>query len=161
MLCDERHRTDIIEIHAVPVHIIDERAEDMLAHYADDSTVGDITDAASVIALSVHPKTGEIHLDSEQPRTMKDTTDRSVAGVRHTVTVSASLKMSQTFDTEMMDALWKLQAAYYSLIITYADGERELVTADEDTYSCAIDTEDGNTSVTFSIQNITGPKRLI
>lgn len=83
----------------------------------------------------------------------KDSESDSVAGRKHSVTVSCE---ADDRDSATWDYLFSLERTPCHLILTFRNGARAFVQASEDTYLCEVNRENAKTSLDFKIENLMG-----
>lgn len=97
----------------------------------------------------------------------KDSTQDSIAGRLHSVTVDCEVD-------ERNGELWapitsmnnvpcslRLERTAHHLLLSFRDGSRGFVAANEDTYLCSIERDGAKVSIAFKIQNLMGIQLLI
>ena len=84
---------------------------------------------------------------------VKDDESDSVAGRKHTVTVSCE---ADDRDKTTWGYLTALERTPCHLLLTFRGGARAFVTATQDTYACEVNREDAKTSVSFKIDDLMG-----
>ena len=83
----------------------------------------------------------------------KDSESDSVAGRKHSVTVSCE---ADDRDSKTWDYLFSLERTPCHLILTFRNGARAFVQASEDTYTCEVSRENAKTNLDFKIENLMG-----
>lgn len=87
----------------------------------------------------------------------KDNEGDSVAGRKHTVTVSCE---ADDRESVVLDYLLSLERTPSHLLLTFRNGTRGFVFADEDSYTCEVGRDGAKTSVKFDIENYMGIQRI-
>ena len=83
----------------------------------------------------------------------KDSEDDSVAGRKHSVSVSCE---ADDRESAVWNYLFSLERTPCHLLLTFRGDTRGFVAATEDTYMCEVDRSGGKTSVSFKIENLMG-----
>lgn len=107
------------------------------------------------ITIGVRPATEEgilVPMRSNDGKVKDDTSDNT-AGRLHTVNVMCNV---DDRDAEAPDVLLALQRTPFHLLLMFRNGQSGLVAATRDSYLCQVSREDGNTSISFRIQNLNG-----
>lgn len=89
---------------------------------------------------------------------VKDDESDSVAGRKHTVTVSCE---ADDRDKKTWGYLLALERTPCHLLLTFRGGARAFVAATQDTYACEVNREDAKTSVSFKVDNLMGLQLII
>lgn len=83
----------------------------------------------------------------------KDSESDSVAGRKHSVTVSCE---ADDRDGAVWNSLLQLERTPSHLLLTFRNGTRGFVAADKDSYSCEVTRDGSETNVEFKIENLMG-----
>lgn len=89
---------------------------------------------------------------------VKDDENDSVAGRKHTVTVSCE---ADDRDKTTWGYLTTLERTPCHLLLTFRGGARAFVAATQDTYACEVNREDAKTSVSFKVDDLMGLQLII
>lgn len=154
MSCTEFNLEDLLAIVAVPVADYSPTAYDWQLKPT-------ITSAAfspsliNAIAIGLQPATtgGKLIPITRKSGKAKDSESDSVAGRKHSVTVSCE---ADDRDSNTWDYLLTLERTPCHLILTFRNGTRAFVQASEDTYMCEVNRENAKTSLDFKIENLMG-----
>lgn len=154
MSCKEFNLDDLLAITAIPV------TDYSLGTY-DWQLKPTILNTAfsppltNAIAIGIMPATtgGKLIPIMRKSGKAKDSEDDSVAGRKHSVSVSCE---ADDRESAVWNYLFSLERTPCHLLLTFRGGTRGFVAATEDTYMCEVDRSDGKTSVSFKIENLMG-----
>lgn len=109
----------------------------------------------NAIAIGLQPATtgGELVPITRKSGKAKDSESDSVAGRKHSVTVSCE---ADDRDPATWDYLLSLERTPSHLLLTFRGGQRAFVQASADSYLCEVNRENAKTSVDFKVENLMG-----
>lgn len=166
MKCKE-YRDDLITITAVPIAKISSITSVMLEtgpvvsydfsqHFDADTIVIGMSKARGTND-GVTTAVGSLVPIKHGTGKMKDNEGDGVAGRLHTVGVNCEV---DDRDGNVWDNLLQLERTPCHLLLMFRDNSRAFVRATKDSYVCQVERDGGKTSVSFTIQNLTGIQLL-
>lgn len=154
MSCKEFNLDDLLAITAIPVtdYSLGTRDWQLKPTILNTAFSPPLTNA---IAIGIMPATagGKLIPIMRASGKVKDTEDDSVAGRKHSVSVSFE---ADDRESVVWNYLFSLERTPCHLLLTFRGGTRGFVAATEDTYMCEVDRSGGKTSVSFKIENLMG-----
>ena len=154
MSCKEFNLDDMLAITAIPVtdYSLGTRDWQLKPTILNTAFSPSLTNA---IAIGIKPATagGKLIPIITKSGKAKDSEDDSVAGRKHSVSVSCE---ADDRESAVWNYLLILERTPCHLLLTFRGGTRGFVAATEDTYMCEVDRNDGKTSVSFKIENLMG-----
>ena len=154
MSCKEFNLDDMLAITAIPVtdYSLGTRDWQLKPTILNTAFSPPLTNA---IAIGIKPATagGKLIPIITKSGKAKDGEDDSVAGRKHSVSVSCE---ADDRESAVWNYLFSLERTPCHLLLTFRGGTRGFVAATEDTYMCEVDRSDGKTSVSFKIENLMG-----
>ena len=154
MSCKEFNLDDMLAITAIPVtdYSLGTRDWQLKPTILNTAFSPPLTNA---IAIGIQPATagGKLLRIMRASGKAKDSEDDSVAGRKHSVSVSCE---ADNRESAVWDYLLSLERTPCHLLLTFRGGTRGFVAATEDTYMCEVDRSGGKTSVSFKIENLMG-----
>jgi hypothetical protein len=154
MSCTEFNLDDLLAIVAIPVTDYSPSAQGWLLRptIPNTSFSPSLTNAVS-IGLQPAATGGKLIPMIRKSGKAKDSESDSVAGRKHSVTVSCE---ADDRDSETWNYIYNLERTPSHLILTFRNGTRAFVMASEDTYLCEVSRENADTSLEFKIENLMG-----
>lgn len=154
MSCTEFNLDDLLAIVAVPVADYSPSTHDWQLKPTIPNTAFSPS-LTNSIAIGLQPAAtgGKLVPMTSKSGKAKDSESDSVAGRKHSVTVSCE---ADDRDSKIWDYLFCLERTPCHLILTFRNGTRAFVQASEDTYTCEVSRENAKTSLEFKIENLMG-----
>ena len=154
MSCKEFNLDDLLAITAIPVTDYSLGTYDWQLKPTIKNTAFSPS-LTNAIAIGIKPATagGKLIPIMRASGKAKDSEDDSVAGRKHSVSVSCE---ADDRESAVWNYLLILERTPCHLLLTFRGGTRGFVAATEDTYMCEVDRNDGKTSVSFKIENLMG-----
>lgn len=154
MSCTEFNLDDLLAIIAVPVADYSPLTRDwQLKPTIPNATFSPSLTNAIAIGLQAATTGGKLIPITRKSGKAKDSESDSVAGRKHSVTVSCE---ADGRDSKAWDYLFCLERTPCHLILTFRNGARAFVQASEDTYTCEVSRENAKTNLDFKIENLMG-----
>ena len=154
MSCKEFNLDDMLAITAIPVtdYSLGTRDWQLKPTILNTAFSPSLTNA---IAIGIKPATagGKLIPIMRASGKAKDSEDDSVAGRKHSVSVSCE---ADDRESAVWHYLFSWERTLCHLLLTFRGGTCGFVAATEDTYMCEVDRSDGKTSVSFKIENLMG-----
>ena len=154
MSCKEFNLDDLLAITAIPVtdYSMGTRDWQLKPTILNTAFSPSLTNA---ITIGIMPATagGKLIPIMRASGKAKDSEDDSVAGRKHSVSVSFE---ADDRESAVWNYLFSLERTPCHLLLTFRGGTRGFVAATEDTYMCEVDRSGGKTSVSFKIENLMG-----
>lgn len=115
---------------------------------------------ANAITIGLQPAAtgGKLVPITRKTGKAKDSESDSVAGRKHSVTVSCE---ADDRDPATWDYLLTLERTPSHLLLTFRGGQRAFVQASADTYLCEVNRENAKTSVDFKVENLMGIQLVV
>lgn len=158
--CKEYELDDLLAVTAIPVTDFSPgtAAWQLKPVIASASLSPTLTNA---VAIGLQPVTGGRLIPIKRMSgKAKDSEGDSVAGRKHTVSVSCEADdRDLTADSRgetVLDHLLRLERTPSHLLLTFRGGQRAFVIATDDTYTCEVSRDGAKTSVQFKIENLMG-----
>lgn len=154
MSCKEFNLDDMLAITAIPVTDFSLGTYDWQLKPTIPNTAFSPS-LTNAIAIGIKPATtgGKLIPIITKSGKAKDGEDDSVAGRKHSVSVSCE---ADDRESAVWNHLFSLERTPCHLLLTFRGGTRGFVAATEDTYMCEVDRSGGKTSVSFKIENLMG-----
>ena len=154
MSCKEFNLDDLLAIIAIPVTDFSLGTRDWQLKPTIPNTVFSPS-LTNAIAIGIMPATtgGKLIPIITKSGKAKDSEDDSVAGRKHSVSVSCE---ADDRESAVWNYLLSLERTPCHLLLTFRGGTRGFASASEDTYMCEVDRSGGKTSVSFKIENLMG-----
>lgn len=154
MSCTEFNLDDLLAIVAVPVTDYSPFTHEWQLKPTIPNTAFSPS-LTNAIAIGLQPAVtgGKLIPIVRKSGKAKDSESDSVAGRKHSVTVSCE---ADDRDSSTWNFLLALERTPCHIILTYRNGTCAFVQASEDTYMCEVNRENAKTSVSFKIENIMG-----
>lgn len=164
--CKEYELDDLLAVTAIPVSDFSPGTAtwQLKPSIASASLSPTLTNA---VAIGLQPATtgGRLVPIKRLSGKAKDSEGDSVAGRKHTVSVSCEADdRDLTADSRgetVLDYLLRLERTPSHLLLTFRGGQRAFVVATEDTYTCEVERNGAKTSVSFKIENLMGIQLII
>lgn len=152
--CKEFELDDLLAVTAIPVSYYSLGTADwqLKPTIANASFSPPLTNA---IVIGLQPATtgGKLIPIKRKTGKAKDDTGDSVAGRKHTVSVTCE---ADDREGTVWDHLLKLERTPSHLLLTFRGGQRAFVAATEDTYKCEVGRSGAKTSVSLKVENLMG-----
>lgn len=154
MSCSEYNLDDLLAIVAVPVADYSPLTYgwQLRPTIPNASFSPPLTNAIAIGQCPTYTGSKLIPMTSKSGKA-KDSESDSVAGRKHSVTVSCE---ADDRDSTTWDYLFSLERTPCHLILTFRNSARAFVQASEDTYLCEVNRENAKTSLDFKIENLMG-----
>ena len=154
MSCKEFNLDDLLAITAIPVTDYSLGTYDWQLKPTIKNTAFSPS-LTNAIAIGIKPATagGKLIPIMRASGKAKDSEDDSVAGRKHSVSVSCE---ADDRESAVWNYLFSLERTPCHLLLTFRGDTRGFVAATEDTYMCEVDRSGGKTSVSFKIENLMG-----